>query len=338
MRKSRKIIIYIDRIICAITVKKIKVNDAIVKVDGIGDFVIFQNHILTGNIAKLDNNLFVLNSLVKPLVSTNILNNTLFIDPVRFRRNILYRSMIIYRLSIYEAMRVVNFNLTKDFWVSDSIVKSIRATNKIGSNESYREKLSFSNLYSQKISIDSDILHEVDRLKYFYQCIYKEELPDYFPIAKKKSCFLIVGAGHPSRVWSLDNYVFISIRLLSLGYNVYVVGGSKERFCIDASEKKFPESVKILAGVVDLLSLNLLFEACDAMVIGSDTGPMHMAIHAGLKKIIVISNGNNWHRFIPYNNKSLSGHHYVNCRDLGFKNINDISPEYITGIIESYEE
>jgi ADP-heptose:LPS heptosyltransferase len=337
MKRSRILIVFIDNCIRAIRLRKIKKSDVIVKVDGIGDFVIFQKHILDDNLNGDPHNLLVLNILVKPLVSRNILEKTIFIDGLKFRRNIIYRFSMIYRLAGYEARRVINFNLTKDFWVSDSIVFAICSKNKIGSDESYDENWSYPSLYSQKISLDTEILHEIDRLKFFYNQIYQGELTEYFPIVKKRNCFLIVGAGDVSREWPLENYMRISIDLINMGYNVYVIGGPKESLRIKLSEMSFPDSVKILAGMIDLSSLSVIFETSDGMVIGSDTGAMHMAIHAGLSRIFVISNGNNWYRFMPYSDKNISGLNYLNSKDMGYANINDISPDYVINLIKSHE-
>ena len=97
---------------------------------------------------------------------------------------------------------------------------------------------------------------------------------------------LFVGAGHPSRCWSLDNFAALAMRLLDDPTRaVLVFLGPEEIHLLDKIHDIFPPSAIIL-DKLKLLPLMAASSKLDVLVT-NDTGPMHLAAIAGSPIVLV---------------------------------------------------
>jgi heptosyltransferase III len=111
--------------------------------------------------------------------------------------------------------------------------------------------------------------------------LYKE-----LHIDGKKLIGLFLGAGHPSRRWSIDNFAALTKRLIqNEEVRVLVFLGPEEFHLLDEIRQKFPPEAIIL----DKLKLLPLFAALSLLdvLVSNDTGPMHLAAIAGTRIVLI---------------------------------------------------
>jgi ADP-heptose:LPS heptosyltransferase len=97
---------------------------------------------------------------------------------------------------------------------------------------------------------------------------------------------LFLGAGHPSRRWSIDKFADLTKRLIEdEDRRVLVFLGPEEFHLLGEITEKFPPGSIIL----DKLKLIPLFAALSLLdvLVSNDTGPMHLAAIAGTKIVLI---------------------------------------------------
>ncbi len=106
-------------------------------------------------------------------------------------------------------------------------------------------------------------------------------------IGEKPLVGIFLGAGNPSRRWSLDNFAELAERLLQNDeLQVLVFLGPEELDLLDEVKSKFPPKAIIL----DKLKLIPLFTALSFLqvLISNDTGPMHLGAFAGTSIVLIL--------------------------------------------------
>ena len=107
------------------------------------------------------------------------------------------------------------------------------------------------------------------------------------------------GSNAHGRRWPFASYVEVALRLLDDGYRVVLVGSRDEK--PDAEElARLTER----SGVVDLIGGTSLPELLDVMkhaacVITNDTGPAHLGIALGTPSVVIVGGGH-FGSFVPY--------------------------------------
>lgn len=113
------------------------------------------------------------------------------------------------------------------------------------------------------------------------QTVYREHR-----LNGKKLIGLFLGAGHPSRRWSVDNFADVTNKLVANDdWRVLVFLGPEEFHLLDEIKEKFPPEAIIL----DKLKLLPLFAALSLLdiLVSNDTGPMHLAAVAGTRIVLI---------------------------------------------------
>ena len=106
-------------------------------------------------------------------------------------------------------------------------------------------------------------------------------------ISGKKFIGFFIGAGHPSRCWSLDKFAELAIRLAKDdGRAVLVFLGPEETHLVDRVREIFPPRAVIL-DTLKLLPLMAAAARLEALV-SNDTGPMHLAAVAGAPIVLIL--------------------------------------------------
>lgn len=97
---------------------------------------------------------------------------------------------------------------------------------------------------------------------------------------------LCIGTSIPQKTWSLKNYLEIADRFLALNYDVILLGGKKEANAL----KDLPISDKIidLTGKLTLIQSAKVAGMCK-LVLGGDTGVMHMSAAVGATTLTLFS-------------------------------------------------
>lgn len=126
--------------------------------------------------------------------------------------------------------------------------------------------------------IDMHAKHTVPASPPYIKLTLPKHLADELDCHKKRIVLTPGGARNllandACRRYPLERYVEVATRLLERGYQVILVGGAGDTFCL----KSFSGlAVTNLLGKTNLLELIALFDRCD-LVLTHDSGPMHLA-------------------------------------------------------------
>lgn len=118
----------------------------------------------------------------------------------------------------------------------------------------------------------------------------------------KKSISLCVGTSMPQKTWKIKNYLEVAERFLKEGYQVLLLGGKKEAEKLKLEEKDLFNGIINLAGELTLLQSAKIASLCK-LVVGGDTGVMHMAAAVGASTLTIFS-CTNPRLHCPYSDKS----------------------------------
>lgn len=110
---------------------------------------------------------------------------------------------------------------------------------------------------------------------------------DRYGVNAANAVGLFVGAGHPSRCWSLEKFAELAGRLIAHGgCNILVFLGPEEKHLADRLRSLFPDQTIVIQDL-DLLT----FMAAVSMLrvfVTNDTGPMHLAALGGTPIVLLL--------------------------------------------------
>ncbi len=108
-------------------------------------------------------------------------------------------------------------------------------------------------------------------------------------LADKKIVGLNLGAGHPSRCWNLDNFAELAAKISNLkDLQTIVFLGPEERDLIPEIKEKFPAGIPIF-DKLKLPELAAAFARLDVLI-GNDTGPIHLGAVVGAPIVLILDN------------------------------------------------
>ncbi|MEI7573434.1 MAG: glycosyltransferase family 9 protein [Phenylobacterium sp.] len=87
--------------------------------------------------------------------------------------------------------------------------------------------------------------------------------------------------------WPVENYGRLARRMHDRGFDILVIGGPQESALGRAIQKHVPQA-RDLTGRTDFATV-ALFGADAALVVGNDTGPLHLAAAAGAPTVVLFS-------------------------------------------------
>lgn len=119
-----------------------------------------------------------------------------------------------------------------------------------------------------------------------------EELKEAEPfLPNRQFAVLVTGATDSRRRWPIENFAKVADALDSQGLDVIITGSSEETDLAKQLLRLTKTSVKNLIGKLSLSALTgLLFQA--KIVVGNDTGPLHLARSLGTKTVGIFWCGN----------------------------------------------
>ncbi len=129
----------------------------------------------------------------------------------------------------------------------------------------------------------------------------------------KNKVALVLGSTWESRFWFVEHYVNL-IKILNERYNmkVLLIGAQSERsFAEEIMVKLEPGMFTNLVGKTSLKELKAVFSSVK-LVIGSDSGPMHIAAALGVR-VISLWGSTSPKRSAPYGSEDLVLESHVSC-------------------------
>mgnify|MGYP001241599545 CR=1 FL=1 len=179
----------------------------------------------------------------------------------------------------------VLFQIHDDGTYGDKLVKAIKPAWSIGFSSNEHSPLHYKKFYDstqhktlaltellEPWSIKKIDLHP-PRLS-----ITKEDESKAAAALRGSDRFVVVhpGGGDSRRYWPVERYAELCDWLSAQGYDVVAVGGRNEVSIVDRVQMSAKYSIKSLAGVTSLPSTAAVIKRA-SIVIGNDSGPLHMA-------------------------------------------------------------
>lgn len=289
----------------------------IVKVDGIGDYILFRNFIKPIAESTLYHSFeiymlchFSWIELARHLDSKYIQEFISF-DTEKYRKDLWYKYSLEANLNRYSFDTIIQPTYSRNFLV-DCLINCIHAENKIAydgdlNNISLEQKSISDKFYTKLIALNDIYLFEFYRNKLFCEQLLGKILDsgrteiilkEFIEPPFDNYVVFVIGAGHKKRKWSLDNYIETAKHLHSLGYSVVLCGHNNELADTVYFENFFGKQYINLVGKTSLIDMLSIFRK-SKFIVSNDTGLAHMSI-ALKKQTFILSNGNHFGRFVPY--------------------------------------
>lgn len=347
----------------------------LIRLDSIGDYVLLRNFIRlikeTGKYKEYKVTLcgnIIWKELAVTLDSDRI-DNFIWLDRKRFNNNPFYKYKIIKYIYNRGFETVIDTTFSRENLFGDTIVKSSRAIERIGSSGSpdsyakWKRNLLTNKYYTKIIPYSDSNIFEFYRNKEFFEKILSQSIEIIKPILDATSIafdiptnndFIVIfpGAQEPKRRWAAFKFGFVVQTIIKkFGYDIIIAGSKGDTaiakklfFCFNAKKVYDMTGKTTLPQLAKLISLSKI-------LISNETSAVHFAAAVGTP-FVCISNGNHFGRFHPYpkgvfdkafyiyppeimnnlNNEEMLKEKYRFNSDL---NINEISPEVVKKLVKS---
>ncbi|MEO6655990.1 MAG: glycosyltransferase family 9 protein [Pyrinomonadaceae bacterium] len=291
-----------------------------VKVDGIGDYVIWTASFDTLKRmypeTEYERILVGSDKWQGLAASENAFHRQFFVDTDRLISKPFYRFSKMRLIRNLNADIVINARLTRDFLWGDSLVRCCGAPVKIGSSgienlmTTVQERIS-DRWYTKLVIPPEKVRHElVSHLEFLSEIETETKneltLPDIsgaghsggFDLEPEYAIFCL-GAFTADKRWPTIHFAETA-RFLSEKYRYQIVlcGGPADKYLVDGFAKHFAGNFIDLTGKTTLLELASLIRSA-MLVITNDSGPGHIAVATGCPAL-VLTPGNHVGRFFPY--------------------------------------
>lgn len=292
----------------------------ILKLDVIGDYILFRNFIeeLKKSDKYKDYSITLIgNSSYRDLalgLDSHFIDHYIFINFKKMTRDLWYRYRTFSEISKKGYEVVINPTYSREFNVTDSLVNVLSAKDKIGSvgtlgNIPQWQKKVSDRYYTQLIPAVDGIKFEFLRNKDFIESLLNKKIE-----IKKTSCLIeevdfklsknyvviFPGASTPARKWSAQNFAEVATHIIKFYCSdVIVLGGPADLEDANDIERRVHSSkILNLVGKTSLMETVHIIKKANLLISNETSGP-HMAVMTGTP-VIVLFNGNNFKRFIPY--------------------------------------
>lgn len=295
----------------------------IIRLDSIGDYILirdffssikrskdFKNYSLTlcGNI--------VWKSLAETFDS-DVISRFVWIDRKKFNNNPIYKFRVLKQIYLAGYDTVIDTTYTREILFGDSIVKTSRAKNKIGSTGSldasvkWKRNFITNSYFTKLIDTTSENIFEFYRNKLFIEKVIEEQVLTNKPSlicdsielklpTDKKYAVIFPGAQESSRIWAAEKFeIVIKYLIENYNLNALIAGSpSDKRFFNQMSFAQSSKNCFDMTGKTSLPQLAKLISQAEILV-SNETGAIHFAA-AVETKFVCISNGQRFGRFMPY--------------------------------------
>ena len=311
----------------------------IVRLDAIGDYVLFRNFItILKESSKYKNCKITLcgNIVWKELAENldkDLIDNFIWIDRKKFYRNLLYKYKMLKKIHNYGFEIAIETTYSREILFGDEIIKSTVAKEKIGNTGSpdkhakWKRNLLSDKWYTKLIPSGESNLFEFYRNKEFFQNLLEAEINIKRPLIdvskisfnklhNKNYIVLLPGGSSKERRWNVNNFLEIAHYILNNSTFDIVIDGSKNE--VELAQKIWDnlksERIFIAAGTTSLSDMAKLISGAK-LLISNETSAVHFAAAVDTK-FICISNGAYYNRFHPYPEEIFSGAFYVYPHEL----------------------
>ena len=292
----------------------------IVKVDGIGDYVLFRNFLedIVNSEKYADYELSLLAKAevadMAEILDSKYIEKFYKFDQESYQRSRWYSYSLIQKLNRSGFDAVLYPTYSRDFAV-DTLINQLKADEKVGfcsdlSNISAENRETGDGYYTTLIDVGHDKIPEFERNRLFFGALLGKDADKLLPEIRFKSDFelpfkdfvvLSLGAKTPKRRYSPVKYAAALNHIIDK-YNLNVVLLAGGDVCEDALYLE--KHIRKKENLINLISATSIRDSLEIiagaeLLISNDTGISHISVAMGVKTI-VLSNGNHFGRFCPY--------------------------------------
>lgn len=321
--------IFIDSVCLFVTNKKTTKTDKkiiLVKLDSIGDFIIWVNYAINIKLEYQDHKIILcVNSLLREFATKiNIFDQVISIDIKKFRRNPLYRIGKLIDINKINAETIAQPTYSRVFLEGDSIIRASKAKKKIGFIGDFSRQILLENKisnfwYTDLLEIKKDTINEIERHKEFEKILLKNvniSKQSILPVLdtievefdnKFKYIVIFPGAAWSGRIWPSENYIsLINWIIDNYNFNIVICGSINESLICENIVKNINNYERLL-DLTNKTSISQLVEIIrgSTCVIGNETSAIHIAATVGVNSICILGGGH-YGRFLPYPESSNS--------------------------------
>ena len=317
--------------------KKMSSRILIVKIDAIGDSIIWLNS------AKEYKKHFPNHTLVlcykkdweDIALKLRYFDEFIAFDQKRFFKSIAYRFSLLKQLNTYHYEIVINPTFSRNFFLQDWIINNIHADTKIGSIgeycntnntiaklthnfEKYNPKLKaiadrwYTRLITTSAEPKMELIRNAEFIREYLNPQFQATIPKFpFPIEKndkvpfEKYIIFVMGSSTERKSWETENFASVAAKLID-NYNIVVCGNKNESVLYEKliTYNFGDKHILNLCGKTNLTELISIINDAD-FIITNDTAASHICVATQTSSICILGGGH-FGRFHPYEIEKLT--------------------------------
>lgn len=342
----------------------------IIKLDEIGDYIVFRNFIKIIRQSKVFKGYKISlmgNDVWKEIAEVfdnDIIDSFNWLNKKKYEKKLFYRRKFLGRVNKTNFGVVINFNISRKFFLDDAIVKVVNASRKIGyetdlANTFNWQRSISDNYYSELINV-KDVTFEFTKHKKLLESFLSEQINLKVPhldtkilsndkVIKEDYIVLFMGSKRNYLRWAVWNFKIVAeYIIIKYNYKIVLIGAASDI----TYAKKFKSliNLSLCPDIIDFTAKSKLTETIKlisnaVLTISNDSGMAHISAATGTNTIVLL-NGSRFGRFFPYpvhstlnvfplypegiDNINLKFHEFANRYKYRSRlNINSISPERV---------
>lgn len=294
----------------------------LIRLDTIGDYVIFRNfiEILKKSEKYKDFSITLCGNIIfKELaegLDAGLIDRFVYIDKKKFLKSGAYKFQKLKEIHGQDYETLLHPTYSREFYFGDYITKKTPAKEKIGSecdlsNIENDMKPVADKYYTRLIPAKREIIFEFYRNREFFEALLETKLDIKKPFIDtenittkltplKKYAVIFPGAGAKFRQWDTAKFAAVADYIYSkYGYEILLTGSKNDgKIAREIISKTKCAKIANVCGKIKLPELAKIISKSEFLIAG-DTGAYHIGVAVNAK-VICISNGNHFGRFVPY--------------------------------------
>lgn len=343
------------------------VNDrvAIVRLDNIGDWVLFQNVLPYYQAFYADKIIDVyINKACRGIVRDSDKIKYKYIDIKKLQFSLFYRLKLMRQLNNVQYRTVVNPTYSRNLRTSDSICRYLSSEDKVfvngdASNSSMLELKISSFWYDRSVSVDygneldinADVVFKLTGLKVEPRLLNVKAYEDEFSLPSGRYVVFFIGTSQIGKTWSFSNFASVANYILqNTNFKIALCGSNEDLEITKGFLSEIDEQDRVI-NYVSKTSLSQLIYVISqsSLLVTGDTVASHLAAHLSRPQVCVAGLGQK-NRFVPYPQRYNAGKFTVvedRCKYSGcnwvckfnsvgaFRCIDSISPEQVIEAVKN---
>lgn len=318
-----------------------------VRLDNIGDFILWLDAAKGLREFYSDRHLTLVvdKALVEIAKDTGLWNEVWPIDRQRMKLNLLYRYKLLYQARKCGFHTVIHPTFSREFILGDAFVLATGAINRIGSvgdlnNIRVWQKMISNHWYTQLIPAKKDSLMELVRNAEFLRGLgyasFRAKCPrllnkQHLPTAPYY--ILFPGSSRTLKKWPASSFAQLADWLFEYsGFEGVICGTAEEQAAAKKIQHYSKSVLNDLTGHTSLDKLANIIAGAE-LLIGNDTGAVHIAAAVGTP-VVCILGGGHYGRFLPYQTEQpcntprpIPVIHTMNCFGCNWRCHYDFAPD-----------